>query len=249
MKKQTQKKLIYLRYILPPCLMLLILAVMLIPSYKYVAGGEIRNTFSAFGLLDSFFSAAREVVFATAEQETPNLIFSQFVFWMIIVSSLLWIAAFVASVYSMIVAIKYFTCADVESVERSRTLFITLFPNRVVLSAVQALIIPLALFPYLLSPLYGNILGVNVSVVLCAPDALMVSVLCLVAIFTLSAVCVRFEKRFDADVFKKSKTDEDEEVEAGYEIGLTADSEDELNRAEKNERIRRLLQNKDNDNE
>lgn len=229
--------------------MLLILAAMLIPSYKYVAGGEIRNTFSAFGLLDSFFSAAREVIFATAEQEAPNLLFSQFVFWIIIISSLLWLIAFIASLYSMIVAIKYFTGTDVESAERSRTLFITFFPNRVLLSAVQALVIPLALFPYLLSPLYGNIVGVKVSVVLCAPDALMVSALCLAVIFTLSAVCVRFEKRFDADVFKKSMIDENGETEAEPETEWSAESTDEDYRAEKNERIRRLLQNKDNGNE
>ncbi len=245
LSKQAQTRLIYVRYVLPPVLMLLSVAMAFIPSYKYIIGGKMNETLSFAGLLNNRFSAARQVIFATAEQDAANLLFSKTVFWILAVCALLWLAAFAAAVYSAIVALKYFMSRNESGAEQSRTMFITFFPSRAVLCAVEGLILPLVLFPYILPLLYKNIRSYSVSLVLAAPDAMIFTAVSLLAVYILSILCAPMERTLNADLFKKHKAfankDESEDGDYAAEQASTA-SLSKRERAEQNERIRRLLE-------
>ncbi len=249
-KDQTKKRLIYLRYLLPIVSMFATIAASFIPAYKYVIGGKLNEITSLWTLLGNSFSAARNVIFAATEQDAANLLFSKTVFWMLAVFVLLWAVAFAASLYSAIVAIKYFNSDDEVSAERSRTLFITFFPNRIVLSAVELLMLPLVLFPYILPLLYKNIWNYGVYVVLSAPDALIIGGAMLLAAFVLSVACAPWERRFGADLFRKRKSFEYAEEPTDTQADISNESNNSMyskERAEQNERIRNLLRKKDND--
>lgn len=251
MKKQTKKKLIYVRYILPPVLIALMLAAMLIPSYRYVTDGEVNDAISAFSLIANSYDQSRAVLFGTEEQTAANLLFSRILLAVIIISAVLFVLAFAVSLYCAVMAVRYFTSDDEERTERSRTLFITLLPNRIAVSVLEALVLPLALFPYLMTPLYKTIYGMSVTLILTAPDALILGGVALLAIFTLSIICAPAEREFQADIFKKTKLKvgaEKSEDEGGYIPVFNSESTaSESEKKEHNERIRELLgKNKDN---
>ena len=204
-KKKLKYALIYLRYILPPILMLIVVATLFIPSYRYVIAGEIDDNMSVFSLMNTSYETVRKVIFAAGEQDAGELLFSRIVFGLLIGVVILWIVGFASAVYSAIVALSYFLGNDEEALEKSRTLFITFFPNRIFLSMVQTLVLPITLFAYALIPIYDGIWGIRVAVVLAAPDAFIFTLVALAIIFILSAVTAPWERRFDADLFKKKK--------------------------------------------
>ncbi len=243
MKNQAKKRLIYLRYILPPILFLLSLASGFIRSYKYVINGSINESISFFDLLNSSFSTSRETIFSASEQEAANLLFSQIIFSMIIVFLLLWLFAFAASLYSAYAAIKYFAGEDEAELEKSRTLFITIFPNRICLTLAQMLVLPLAIFPYALPMLYKGILATNVSLVYVAPDLLVFGTLAIIATAVLSVLCAKYERFFDADLFKKCTADTEDTGEDDSDYIPIYSGEKS---AERNEEIRKMFsQDKD----
>ena len=209
MRKSSRIKLIYARYILPPIMLLLIPPVMLIPSYRYVVGGELNEATSPLTLMKNSFDAARRVVFATAEQNAADMLFSRTVMILIIAFWLLFLLAFAVSVYSAVVGFRCILSDDAEGTEKSRTFFITLIPNRILLCITEALCIPLALFPYLLPYLYDVIWSEHVGMALMAPDALIFALISVAATVVLCCVSAKSEKLLDVDVFKKPKKAED----------------------------------------
>ena len=244
-KDQTKQILVYLRYILPPILILLTLLMMFIPSYRFVTEGKADAPISTFSLLGNSFELSRTVLFGGEAQESANIAFAKVLLAWIIVSVVLCAVAFFVSVWCAVVAIRYFTDDDEERAEKSRTLFITFFPNRIFVSAAEALVLPLLAFPYMMGPIYKWILNTRVIITLCAPEPFFAALVVLLAIFVFSAVCKKFEREFDADIFKKQneeKTIEDESDDS-FELD-TYDRENSEEIRERNERIRQLL-NKD----
>lgn len=249
MKEKTKKKLIYIRYILPPVLMVLMLAMLLIPAYLFVISGEVNEeNVSALGLMKNSYEEARRALFGGEEQSAANLLFSKILLGLIVILPLLFTVGLAAAVYSAIVAIRYFTSDDEERAEQSRTLFVTFFPNRICLFIAEALTLSLCLFPYLMSPLYDWIFGTNVVLLLRAPDGLIFGGIALAAILVLSAVCAPMEREFEADIFKKRKDFEvreyeDEDAEEVYEpmFGSASEDSEAEDRSDRNARIRELL--------
>lgn len=248
MTKQTKQKLIYLRYILPPVLILLLLLFALIPSYRFVAEGVAREPISLSKLISNSWDESRETLFVKSANDVKpqELVFAKTMLWLIIGFGILYLGALAVAVWSTFVALKLFISDDEEGAERARTLFITFFPNRIVLTAVEALAIPLVLIPYLMPPVYAYTLGTRVAFTLAAPDGFIFALISIAAISVLSALTAPYERRFDADVFKKraafgASADESEEEE-------NIPEQDEAYRAlrdEQAERIRRMLRGDD----
>ena len=238
MKKRTRIKLIYIRYILPPVMLVLTLLSMLIPSYRYAIDGKLDEPLSPFKILSNGFDTARKVVFATTEQDAAELLFSQTAMAMIIAFWALFLIAFAVAVYSAAVVLYYIKSDDEAAREKSRTLFITLIPNRIVLCALQMLAVPLALFPYLLPYLYKSIWGQRIGMALVlVPDALIVVALTVVTTVTLCILSSFCEKELDVDVFRKRKAFEDGENDETESY----DAPQSSNTSEQNEMIRRIL--------
>lgn len=222
---------------------------MLIPSYRYVAGGEINETISGLSLLSNSYEQAREVLFGAGEKTNANLLFAKVMLGVVIICPVLYLVAFGASLYCTVIAMGYFMSDDEEKAEKNRTLFITFFPNRIYLCIAEALVLPTLLIPYAMSPIYKGIFNMNVTLILTAPDGLIFGAVALIAIFVLSAVCGPMEREFDADIFNKSyanaaKDEIKTEEESDYEPMFSTSSESDREKEERNERIRQLLNNK-----
>ena len=252
MTKQTKQKLIYLRYILPPVLILLLLLFALIPSCRFVAEGVAREPISLSKLISNSWDESRETLFVKSANDVKpqELVFSKTMLWLILGFGALYLVALAVAVWSAFVALKLFISDDEEGAERARTLFITFFPNRIVLTAVEALAIPLVLIPYLMPLVYSYTLGTRVAFTLAAPDGFIFALISIAAISVLSALTAPYERRFDADVFKKraafgASVEESEEEESTPE-------QDEAYlalRDEQAERIRRMLRGEDKEDQ
>ena len=237
MKKSSRIRLIYARYIVPPIMLLLTFCAMFIPSYQYVVEGKLVDKNSLFALVANSFDTARHVVFATAEQDAAYLLFSRIVMIFIIVSALLFLLAFAVSIYSAFVGFRCILSDDEQGTEKIRTFFITLIPNRIFLCILEALCIPITLFPYVLPRIWDAIWSKYMGLALMAPDALIVACVSVIATVSLCIVSAPSERLLEVDVFKKSK-----KVETDVEEEDVDDEEEILNvDEEQRERIRRML--------
>ena len=248
MNKQTKQKLIYARYILPPVLILLILLLTFIPSYRYVAGGEAREPISLSTLISNSWEESRETLFVKSQNDVKpqELVFSKTMLGIILGSGALYLIALAVAAWSAFVALKLFMSDDEDSAERSRTLFITFIPNRIVLTALEALALPMLAVPYIMPLVYAYTLGTRVGFTLAAPDGFIVLSAALVALCVLSALTAPYERRFDADVFKKREPFGLAKAEDAKEDEIEELSDEDLAfKEEQAERIRRLLGKRD----
>ena len=254
MKKETKQKLIYLRYILPAVFIFSLSIFALIPTHRYVDAGASREPISLAVLMSNSFEQGREILFAKANATVGEQAFARVLLCVAIVCILLYIIALASAVWSAVVALKLFISDDEESVEKSRTLFITFFPNRIVLCVVEALSLGFAFFPYAMPAIYSHTLAYRVGASLSAPDGLIFGVIFMAITVALSVICAPFERRFDADVFKKraafadsAASDEEEE----YEPSFASNEDDEYSemRSEQMARIREMLAKKQNNGE
>ena len=257
MKKETKQKLIYLRYILPPVLIILVLLLGFVPSYRYVVTGEAHESVSLWSLIGDSWTLGRETLFAKSNATTGEQAFSKITLGWIIGSALLYLVALASAAWACFVALKLFISDDEEGAEKSRTLFITLLPNRIALTVAEALVLPICLFPYILPTVYAHTMGMSVRVDLAAPDCLIFAAVSLVAIAILSALCAPMERQFGADVFKRRKafvreeSDEERESEEYTSLFSAKDGETEEEKKQREaeaERIRRILR-KDDEND
>ena len=110
--------------------------------------------------------------------------------------------------------------------------------------------IPFSVIPYLMPMIYASTLGTRVSFVLAAPDGFIFALVAIAAIAVLSVITAPFERRFDADVFKKRAAfgmAKAEENDGTFESVYDMSDEERALREEQAERIRRMLGNKDKD--
>ena len=237
-KDNKKKYLIYIRYLLPIFSLLITAVMMLVPSYRFIFSGKAGELMSEVKLISNSWEQVRSVLFGTAEQTDAAIIFSRTLFTLIIVLVLLFLASFAISIWSAVVAFKYFLSDDEESAENTRRIFRVFIPNRIVLCILSSLGFSIAILPYLMKPLYAFTYSQKVSVVLEAPDALIVGGVLVLTTIVLSIVCAPIERAFGADVFEKD-LDEDEVIES-------ADDEPEENEdidSDYKERIRHLFDN------
>ena len=137
-----------------------------------------------------------------------------------------------------------------QKAEKMRTLFVTFFPNRICITAVELLILPMMMLPYFMPYFFESTYRMNVTLVFSAPDALMLSGVFLIGMIVLSIICAPMEREFDADIFKKAKDpfDADEQPEQYEEDENNwKKDEDELAKEERSRRIRELLGQKKDD--
>lgn len=245
MRDITKKRLIYARYILPPMLMALTLLAMLIPAYLFVTNGEVgKESVSVFTLMKNSYDESRSVLFVSGEHSAAEQVLSRILLGLTIALPILYAVGMAVSVYSAVVAIRYFLSDEEAATEKARTLFITFFPNRIFLFAAQLLILPMCAFPYMMAPIYKNVLGTSVAMVLKAPEGLIFGAASLIVILTLSAICAPMERRFGADIFDKGARDDEGFDSLDEEQELSA--QDEIY-SDRNAKIRELLFKEKND--
>lgn len=256
MKKQTKQKLIYARYILPPILALVLPLLTFIPAYRYTESGAARDAISYSKLFFNSWQQGRNLLFGTQEISLSHTAFARTLLTFNILCALCYLVLLGISAWSCIVAMKLFNSNDEAGAEKARTLFITFFPNRIVITAVQSITaVIFALFPYVMPWIYSSTLGVKVRVALVAPDAMIFAIVSMVAIAVLSYVTAPYERRFDVDVFKKhqpfANSKEESDGSEDYESQFSTDEDEAYARLreEQAERIRRILNKNNDDND
>ena len=100
MKKETKQKLIYLRYILPPVLIILVLLLGFVPSYRYVVTGEAHESVSLWSLIGDSWTLGRETLFAKSNATTGEQAFSKITLGWIIGSALLYLVALASAAWA-----------------------------------------------------------------------------------------------------------------------------------------------------
>lgn len=250
MNDKAKKIFIYIRYILPLVSLTVTLLMLFVPTHRFRFSEEWGNRISTAGLISNAWEQSRAVLFGAGEQSGGDLLFSRFIFSFIIISVVLLVFSIVVSVWSLFVAMKFFTSDDTESAEASKRTFNVFFPNRIALCICSSVGIIISVIPYVMKPLYAVAYSESVMRVLEAPDALIVGGVLVLASIILSVVCAPFERHFGADIFKKKA--QDVEIE---EQGSAFDEDSYVaTNAAQNEKIRRLFANnekdeKDNDKE
>ncbi len=222
--------------------MLLMIATMLLPSYRYVMDGKLENAISPIKLLINSYNNTRAALFGSEKVAAESILFSRNVLLTLGALVLISLVGIASAIYACVVALKYFKSSDEQSAERSRVLFITLCPNRIALCILNTLSLAVALFPYLTPFFYDQAYGKRVVLTLTMPDTLIFACLSIAAIITLSIISAPLERRLDADLFKKRKPfEKEEEKQEEAEGEETESSPVSDTEREQNERIRRLL--------
>lgn len=240
MKNNTKKYLIYLRYLLPIVAYIAILAMLFVPAYRFVTTSVGKEVVSSAELIALNWDSVRNTLFGAGEYSAEEILFSRACFSLIIIFVVLLLLSLAVSIWSAIVALRWFGSDDDESAENDRKFLCVFIPNRIVLTILTSLGGAIALFPYVLAYL-NTIYSVRTAVYLVAPDALIVGSVLLLAVVILSVVCASFEKGFDADIFKKNiDASEQEDVSNIREYNERID-------VDSSERIRRLFDDADSE--
>lgn len=204
MKSNFKKILIYIRYLLPIPTLLAIFGMLFVPAYRFAYSGTTTDRVSTWDLLLSNWESTRTVLFGTAEATADKMFFSWVVFPTIIIFAILFLLSLAVSVWSAVIAFICFLSNNEESAERDRKFFCVFIPNRIVLTLLTSIGGAVSLLPHLLAHL-NTVYSIKTTLVLEAPDALIIGGTLILCVIVLSIVCARFERAFDADIFKKEK--------------------------------------------
>ena len=250
MKGTARKGFIYFRYLFPIFVAVIMLILTFVPCYRYVtADTGLNEAISAKELLSNSWDTVREYLFGGKEQVQVTADFAGTLFGIIIIFCLLFAVGFASAVYCAVVAFRFFADGGRES--KQRILFITLFPNRIVLSVCYALTLPLLFLPKIMPLLYDGILKYHVELI-CEPfDMVWIDIALVAAVVAVILISARYETLCEMNVFVRYREDEEEEeYEEQYAVPEDEDAFTEMDRRtreEQNERILRLLNKSEED--
>ena len=247
-KKQTAYRVcIYARYALPIISLLATFAMLFLPAHRFIFSGKAGEKISVIKLMLNSWDQSRSVLFGTENTTDAAVIFSRALFIILIVLVLLYLISLAVSVWSAVVAFRFFLSDDDESAERQRRIFCAFIPNRIVLCAITLLGLAVAALPYIMKPLYSLTYSEQVTAILEPPylDGLIVGGALLLVSIILSVAFAPIERALSADVFEKPKTDDAYEVE---DEDLGVDEEIDTSSSE-NARIRELFAKKADKND
>lgn len=240
MKNSTRRGFIYFRYLFPLAAAVIMIILMLIPCYRYItADTGINEAVSLWELIGNSWNTVREYLFGSGEKADVTLDFARTLLAVIITLALLFIVGFASAVYAAVSAFRYFHDGCRES--RTRTLFITLVPNRIVLCVYHALMLPIFLLPVLMPLLYKGILAYHVELNVAPFDMIWVAVALYVAVVCVIAVSANFEMLEQKNIFVKRRAFTDDAEEDDAVESVSDDPYDEMSREEKEEQTERIM--------
>lgn len=160
-------------------------------------------------LISNAWNSVREALFGTAEQMSATLRFSRATLTTLLVSIVLFVVGAAATAWGSIGAIRHLM--EAERGPNERALWITLFPNRVVLWLWRFPMLLLLAFPRVLVLLYATMLG-NESVRLSAGvgDPLLLGGILLLIEAIVSAVSAKRERAQELNPFFSQKKEEEQ---------------------------------------
>ncbi len=249
--------LVYIRYLLPVILCVALLGTAFIPCLRYSIAGTTQDEVSTAELMKNTWNFSREYLFDTSEQDKSVLI-ERFSWTALILVPILVLLFAVGTISAAAVAIGGLLYINSREFRRTdgRIWFITLLPNRVVVCVLQALVLPMLFYSRIVLLLYDKIMRIDMLFNTSFPEPWVFGLIAYAVIVTLCIVSANFEKRYDADPFKKitppavrvvdpdGYTEEEKEPTFETEADRRYYEAKKRAREEQAERIRQLL-NKD----
>lgn len=206
-KARRMKYLTHLRYAWPVFGAVLILLSLAVPCLQYTTNQTgTEEPISGFALMANAWNEVRACLFGGAQQTNMNLIFSRTVLILLIVFWVLFVFGFAVSVWVWLLWLRYEKTKRNESSEF--LWFATLIPNRPVLCILQGLVLPLSVFPYLLSHLYRSMLYVAVDLKSLFLNPLWIGLLTVVGTAVFSCCTAAYEKKSGKNLFGAFKRKE-----------------------------------------
>ena len=199
---------IMLRYCFPLIAAGLILCILFVPCLQYTNNQSgTEDPISTLRLMKNSWDQVRNYLFGGGQQTNGNIQFSRTVLILLILFWILFAIGVAVAIWALFAHTRY---AEDGEEQTGRLWFLTLIPNRVVLCVLSALIFPIAFFPRIVILLYRSIY-VAVELKVFGIDPALLAVLLLIAMSVLSAVCVRPEKRYGLDLFRKPRESRESE--------------------------------------
>lgn len=258
MKKSSRKGFIYFRYLLPIGAALIMLLLMLVPCYSYITADDgIKEAMSLGELIANSWNTSREYLFGGGEKYEATLGFSRALLAITVGLVLLFATGLAAAVYSAVSVLKYIRGGGHES--KSRLVFVTVFPNRIVLCAAYALTLPIFFLPRIMPMLYKSFLSYHVELNTSPFDIALAAIALYIGCIAVSAVSKNIERSEQMNIFAHKRVDSDEDI--ANEAVCTAEDkgQNETNdpyelmsareKAEQLERILRMLDSYEADKE
>ncbi len=205
-KKNTGKGLMYARYAAPLLSYPILIIFMLIPNIRFSLDGEQRDPISALELLKNSFDNARYYLFSSTTQQTAEgLLFYKAVFAVIITLCALALIALAIHIATAVTGILAFSDSkSAEQRKKIKDLYTTLIPNRMVLSILGALALPIAFLPEIVVYLYHKLLLYPVTV---KHELFIAPWMFAIALYLTSVALIflakKSERRLELDMFSK----------------------------------------------
>jgi hypothetical protein len=217
--------------------------------------GVTGGVMSVSMLLENSWDKVRGYLFGGGKMEGGQEAFSWTVLVLIPLMWILYGVAVLSAIASAVGALAYFADRSFKKTDAG-VWFITLLPNRIVVSALQLLVMPLLFYHRILVLLYDKQMNIDVTLDVIGPEPWIIGLAVLSIIFALSAVSSVYEKKYGMDPFEKPvppviKVIEREDADEYSDNGERDEAYEEQKRRAREEQaeyIRRLL-NKNNEEE
>ena len=201
-REGTAMLLIYLRYLLPVLLCLVLIGLMLVPNLRYSTSSGTQEQMSVAQLLDNSWGQVRENLFGSTEVNVLEERFSWTLIILIPILYLLFAIGLLSSVVVAVVGLLYINSPDFRRSD-GRIWFVTLLPNRVVVCILQALVLPLLFYSRIIIPIYKKILRIDVLLNVDFPEVWIFGLVFFALTVALCIWSAKFERELDCDPFKR----------------------------------------------
>ena len=254
--------LIYLRYLLPVLLCIMLIGLMLVPNLRYSTSSGTQEQMSVAQLLSNSWNQVRENLFGSTE---VNVLEERFSWTLIILIPILYLLFAVGLLSSIVVAVGGLLYINSPDFRRSegRIWFVTLLPNRVVVCILQALVLPLLFYSRIIIPIYKKILRIDVLLNVDFPEVWIFGLVFFALTVALCIWSAKYEMALDCDPFKRiaspkvrvvdpdGEEDDGEAAEPSFKTEAEREYYERQRRAreEQAELIRKLLNKDKEENE
>ncbi len=224
-----------------------------VPCIRYRLDSESRTAISLAELMKNAWASSRKYLFSVQTQKSADeTLFCKLIFIALIVFALLFLLGLAVHIFSL----SAFLSSQKDSDSKQKNVYLAIIPNRAFLICLEALTIPIAFFPELLTKLYRSILFYTVTLRYSLFPLWIVFVALFAINIFLTLFAIRHERRLKMNIFAKSKpsyiSDEAEDYKEDIQAPLSEGKVYNLKQEsvnEQTERLRKLLgySNEDSD--
>ena len=243
--KKQHAWVIHLRHIFPLISDILLVVLMLIPTFRFSISSKLQPKQSVFELIKNAWQGARQYLFSASIETThQGTLMYRAIFIFLIVLILLFVIGVLINIFSMVVSYREMS-SPIDNRDL-KNIYLAFIPNRIMLSFFRMLVIPLFFLPDIVAHYYRERLfqAVYVSYTMLHPAVIAFILFAITVLIT--AISKKYETEEKRDIFfKKSAPKPEEETPEKTE----EEPQERVYRMENDsdtaQRVRRLFEDKD----